>query len=248
MLAVTSDDRPTMDAGMRGPIPLFPSANQDCEGKAASVPCGLLAGTPPLTIGGELTFNRTMERDDKPSQRLAEIILKACCFSAEKHQSQRRKNRRRTPYINHPLTVASILWHEGQVRDGEVLAAALLHDTVEDTETTFAEIETHFGVRVRNIVAEVTDDKTLSSNERKKRQVSGARHLSREAKLVKLADKISNLRDVNTDPPEGWSLERRAKYFQWAEQVVGGLRGTNEALEVIFDDLCRCFYQSNTAR
>jgi guanosine-3',5'-bis(diphosphate) 3'-pyrophosphohydrolase len=197
---------------------------------------------------GELfSLNSLMSGNETDGEILAEIILKACRFSAEQHKAQRRKNQARTPYINHPLAVASILWFEGRIRDGEIIAAALLHDTVEDTSTSFEELARHFGPRVGAIVAEVTDDKSLPSEERKRRQVRGAPHLSEAASLVKLADKISNLRDVNDDPPVGWSRERRLRYFRWAEDVVDGLRGTHPELESIFDDLCRSFHQSITA-
>ncbi|KAI1889741.1 hypothetical protein AGOR_G00166060 [Albula goreensis] len=159
------------------------------------------------------------------------LLLETAHFAAEKHKNQRRKDPEGTPYINHPIGVARILSHEGGVTDIEVLQAALLHDTVEDTDTSFAELEAAFGPKVARIVKEVTDDKTLAKQERKRQQVEHAPHCSHQAKLVKLADKLYNLRDLNRCTPTGWTEERVQEYFAWAAQVVRGLRGTNQALE-----------------
>uniref|UniRef100_A0A9J7ZCY0 Guanosine-3',5'-bis(diphosphate) 3'-pyrophosphohydrolase MESH1 n=1 Tax=Cyprinus carpio carpio TaxID=630221 RepID=A0A9J7ZCY0_CYPCA len=127
--------------------------------------------------------------------------------------------------------VARILSHEGGITDIEVLQAALLHDTVEDTDTTIDELEAVFGPTVARIVQEVTDDKTLPKEERKRLQVEHAPHRSHQAKLVKLADKLYNLRDLNRCTPTGWTAERVQEYFVWASRVIKGLRGTNAALE-----------------
>ncbi|NXJ26914.1 MESH1 pyrophosphohydrolase, partial [Dicrurus megarhynchus] len=132
-------------------------------------------------------------------------LLEAVDFAARKHKEQRRKDPEGTPYINHPI--------------------------VEDTDTTFSEIEEWFGVEVRRVVEEVTDDKTLPKAERKRLQVEHAPVCSRRAKLVKLADKLYNLRDLNRCTPQGWSAERVQEYFRWAARVVSGLRGTSAALE-----------------
>ncbi|KAM4766683.1 guanosine-3',5'-bis(diphosphate) 3'-pyrophosphohydrolase MESH1 [Cyanocitta cristata] len=158
-------------------------------------------------------------------------LLEAVDFAARKHKAQRRKDPEGTPYINHPIGVARILAHEAGVTDIVVLQAALLHDTVEDTDTTFSEIEEWFGAEVRRVVEEVTDDKTLPKTERKRLQVERAPACSRRAKLVKLADKLYNLRDLNRCTPQGWSAERVQEYFRWAARVVSGLRGTSAALE-----------------
>ena len=163
------------------------------------------------------------------------LVLEAAAFAAHKHRRQRRKDRDRSPYINHPLALAALLAGDGGVDDPRVLAAALLHDTVEDTATTAEELRDRFGATVAGIVAEVTDDRSLSQAERKRAQVLHAPHLSREARLVKLADKICNLRDVLQAPPADWPVARRQAYFDWAAEVVAGLRGTNAALEAIFD-------------
>ena len=163
------------------------------------------------------------------------LLLKALAFAAHKHRDQRRKDREASPYINHPIALADVLVNEGGVSDVEVLCAALLHDTVEDTATTHEELVDAFGARVARIVAEVTDDKTLSKSERKRLQVEHATRLSPEAKLVKLADKICNLRDVAERPPASWDLARRREYFDWAKRVVDGLRGAHPRLEAAFD-------------
>ncbi|XP_017567094.1 guanosine-3',5'-bis(diphosphate) 3'-pyrophosphohydrolase MESH1 [Pygocentrus nattereri] len=161
----------------------------------------------------------------------AVILLETINFAAEKHRTQRRKDPEATPYINHPIGVARILSHEGGITNIEVLQAALLHDTVEDTDTSVEELEAVFGSTVSRIVQEVTDDKALPKQERKRLQVEHAPHCSHQAKLVKLADKLYNLRDLNRCTPTGWSAERVQEYFIWAAQVVKGLRGTNSALE-----------------
>ncbi|OYU35935.1 HD domain-containing protein [Novosphingobium sp. PASSN1] len=163
------------------------------------------------------------------------LVLDAAVFAAEKHRRQRRKDADATPYINHPLALATILAREGGISDAETIAAALLHDTVEDTETTLAELEACFGANVAGIVAEVTDDKSLPKLERKRLQVLRAAHKSSGAKLVKLADKIANLRDLAASPPADWDDRRKADYANWAQEVVTGLRGANPALEAAFD-------------
>ncbi|KAJ7994776.1 hypothetical protein DPEC_G00252980 [Dallia pectoralis] len=165
------------------------------------------------------------------------ILLDTVNFAAEKHRNQRRKDAEQTPYINHPIGVARILSHEGGITDMEVLQAALLHDTVEDTDTSLGELQAVFGQTVARIVQEVTDDKTLSKLERKRQQVEHAPHCSHQAKLVKLADKLYNLRDLNRCTPTGWTAERVQEYFVWAAQVVRGLRGTNPTLEGKLEEL-----------
>ncbi|KAE8278867.1 Guanosine-3',5'-bis(diphosphate) 3'-pyrophosphohydrolase MESH1 [Larimichthys crocea] len=169
----------------------------------------------------------------------AVLLLETVHFAAEKHRQQRRKDAEQTPYINHPVGVARILSHEGGITDIEVLQAALLHDTVEDTDTTPAELEAKFGPIVARIVQEVTDDKSLPKQERKRQQVEHAPHCSHQAKLVKLADKLYNLRDLNRCTPVGWTAERVQEYFVWAREVVKGLRGTSSALEEKLDELFR---------
>jgi guanosine-3',5'-bis(diphosphate) 3'-pyrophosphohydrolase len=162
-------------------------------------------------------------------------FIGAMAFAAEKHRNQRRKDAEASPYINHPITLAKILSSEGGIHDGLVLCAAVLHDTIEDTETSYDELAEQFGHEIADVVREVTDDKSLPKAVRKQKQIEHAAHLSRAAKLVKLADKIANLRDVADHPPSEWPLERRREYFKWAKDVVDGLRGTHARLEAAFD-------------
>ena len=164
------------------------------------------------------------------------LILAALEFAAYKHRHQRRKDKEASPYINHPIALASILTREGGVTDPAVIAAALLHDTVEDTETSWHELRGKFGEGVAEIVLDVTDVKWLKKNVRKRLQVSKAKNASRGAKLVKLADKIANLRDVATNPPAKWDLQRRREYFDWGKEVVDRIRGVNARLERKFDE------------
>jgi GTP diphosphokinase / guanosine-3',5'-bis(diphosphate) 3'-diphosphatase len=163
------------------------------------------------------------------------LILRAANFAAERHRDQRRKGIEETPYINHPFAVASVLCDEGGVTDPEVLAAALLHDTIEDTATTAAELRAAFGARVAGIVLEVTDDKRLSKDARKRLQIDHAANASRDAKQLKIADKLCNLRDILTSPPVNWPPFRKRQYFDWAKEVVDQLRGANPQLEEKFD-------------
>jgi guanosine-3',5'-bis(diphosphate) 3'-pyrophosphohydrolase len=163
------------------------------------------------------------------------LVLEALAFAADKHRDQRRKDAAASPYINHPIALANVLVREGEVADPAVLAAALLHDTVEDTQTTPAELKAAFGPAVAAIVEEVTDDKSLPKAERKRLQIEHAATMSREAKLVKLADKICNLRDMADHPPAKWDLVRRREYFEWAKAVIDRLRGVHPKLEALFD-------------
>ena len=163
-------------------------------------------------------------------------IIKAMAFAADKHRNQRRRDVEASPYINHPIAVANVLANEAHIGDERVLVAAILHDTIEDTETTEQELVRNFGQDVADLVLAVTDDKTLASAERKRLQVEHAPALSRRAKLVKLADKICNLRDVAGSPPATWPLERRQEYFEWAKAVLDGVRGAHPELERIFDE------------
>ena len=164
------------------------------------------------------------------------LVIKALAFAADKHRNQRRKNVEASPYINHPISLADILCDEAQVNDINVLCAALLHDTVEDTEATAEELTAKFGQQISDIVMDVTDDKTIEDKQRRKQlQVEHAAHISDPAKLIKMADKISNLRDIANDPPANWSLERRREYFDWAKRVIDQLRDVHPSLEALFD-------------
>ena len=163
------------------------------------------------------------------------VLIRATAFAADKHRNQRRKDADASPYINHPIALADVLANEGNVADEAVLVAALLHDTIEDTETSMEELVAQFGLEAADIVAEVTDDKSLPKAERKRLQVEHAATISGKAKLVKLADKICNLRDIAACPPADWPVERKREYFDWAKAVVDGLRGVHPGLEAVFD-------------
>ena len=169
----------------------------------------------------------------------AGLLLKATEFAAHKHRDQRRKDAGASPYINHPIALANVLCNEGGITDPVILAAALLHDTLEDTETDYEELRGQFGDDIADVVVEVTDTKWLSKEARKRLQVSKASHSSARARAVKIADKICNVRDILGSPPANWSLQRKQKYFDWAKQVVDGVRGAYPELEQRFDALYR---------
>jgi guanosine-3',5'-bis(diphosphate) 3'-pyrophosphohydrolase len=163
------------------------------------------------------------------------LILKAAEFAAHKHRRQRRKGRTKRPYIGHCVEVARLIAEVGKVDDANILAAAILHDTIEDTKTTHDELRQEFGPVIDDLVNEVTDDKDLDKSVRKRLQVEHAPNLSPGAKLIKLADKISNVREIGADPPKDWDVKRREKYFAWAREVVDAMGRINPGLEQHFD-------------
>lgn len=183
-----------------------------------------------------LNYNVLKEAAEQEKHDLISLLFKALAFSAEKHTKQRRKDVDKTPYINHPISLANIL-AQRWVIDENVLCAAILHDTIEDTETTVDELQEHFGDKITSIVLEVTDDKSLEKSVRKQKQVEHAATISHEAKLVKLADKIANITDIINTPPADWLKERKREYFDWAKALVNNLRGAHQGLEKDFDDL-----------
>jgi guanosine-3',5'-bis(diphosphate) 3'-pyrophosphohydrolase len=156
-------------------------------------------------------------------------------FAADKHRGQRRKDAEASPYINHPIAVATLLAVDGRVSDEVILLAAALHDTVEETQTTFEELDEHFRPEVTALVRELTDDKSLGKKERKRLQIEHAPQSSSRAKQLKIADKICNIRDITVSPPADWSLERRGEYLRWSERVVDGCRHVNAKLDQAFD-------------
>jgi guanosine-3',5'-bis(diphosphate) 3'-pyrophosphohydrolase len=176
------------------------------------------------------------------TQSILQQVIMAARFAADKHRFQRRKGVDQEPYINHPLELLNLLANDANVSDPVVLLGALLHDTVEDTETTFEELATIFGDDVAQVVREVTDDKSLPKATRKQQQIEHARHLSGRAKLIKLADKTSNLRDLAKSPPSDWSVERRVQYCQWSKAVIDEIRGTHPQLEHLFDQTYAAAY------
>jgi len=168
-------------------------------------------------------------------------ILKALDFASHRHSAQRRKGTRKLPYINHPIQVASLLANEGGETDPVLIIAAILHDVIEDTvgsveerSILMAEISSIFGEEILALTMEVTDDKTLDKKVRKQLQIEQANHKSERAKKLKIADKISNLRDIIIDPPDWWTNERILEYMNWSEKVVAGLKGVNPELEKLF--------------
>ncbi|MFN7176917.1 MAG: HD domain-containing protein [Thermaurantiacus sp.] len=164
------------------------------------------------------------------------LVIRAAEFAAAQHRTQRRKDGE-TPYINHPLGLMRVLAEEGGVRDPELLAAAALHDVVEDCGVAPETLEALFGPRVAAIVAEVTDDTSLPKAERKRRQVEKVPHLSHEACLLKLADKISNLTDILESPPADWPVARKEAYFAWAGEVVDAMGAVHPVLLARFRTL-----------
>jgi GTP diphosphokinase / guanosine-3',5'-bis(diphosphate) 3'-diphosphatase len=163
-------------------------------------------------------------------------LLHALAFAADRHRDQRRKGGTKSPYINHPIAVAEVLAGAGKVTNEALLVAAILHDTVEDTQTTSAELKRRFGADVAHLVKEVTDDKSLPKQVRKRLQIEHAASTSPRGKLLKIADKICNLRELGTHPPPGWSAKRRAEYVIWADWVVSRCRGANAGLDRAYDE------------
>lgn len=160
-------------------------------------------------------------------------LFEALKFAAEKHISQRRKGCDFVPYINHPIKVAHLLYQAGETST-ELLSAALLHDVLEDTCTTEAELRDIFGDKITSLVLEVTDDMSLTYDDRKRFQIKKAPALTPDAKKIKIADKIANIQDIITFPM-AWSHRRKRQYFEWAEKVIEGCRGINAQLDQDFD-------------
>ncbi len=186
----------------------------------------------------EITGQATQDGRDgaQISEADLKLIFSALAFAARKHKDQRRKDRDASPYINHPIALANILINEAHITDAKLICGALLHDTIEDTGTTSEELQTEFGTEVCTIVMDVTDDKSLNKALRKQAQIDHAEHACQHARLVKLADKIANLRDISSQPPANWSMERKQAYFDWARAVVERLRGVHPRLEALFDE------------
>nr|XP_022910548.1 guanosine-3',5'-bis(diphosphate) 3'-pyrophosphohydrolase MESH1-like [Onthophagus taurus] len=173
------------------------------------------------------------------THEVVKALVKCATFAAIKHKDQRRKDMAATPYINHPIGVAFILTNEADVTDAAVIQAALLHDTVEDTECTLEEIELNFGSKVMKIVKECTSDKSLPRDVRKQQQIETAPKSSKEAKLVKLAEKLHNVRDLEMRTPRGWTEQRVKQYYSFARNVYNGLKGVNTKLDVLLDELLK---------
>ncbi len=165
----------------------------------------------------------------------AQKITKAMLFAARKHADQRRKGANEEPYVNHLAEVSELLARHTNGADTDLVVAGLLHDTLEDTKTSYEELVREFGENVADIVRECTDDKSLPKAERKRLQILHAPHKSAQARLVKIADKISNLNSILNSPPKDWDNQRKLEYFEWSKKVVDGCRGINAGLEKEFD-------------
>ncbi len=170
----------------------------------------------------------------RQEENISALLLSATYFAAKKHRNQRRKNIEAEPYFNHPVEVAELLARVGGVTDTVTLIAAILHDTIEDTDTEPDDINERFGPKVLSVVMEVTDDKRLPKSERKRLQIENAPHLSSRGKQVKLADKISNISTMAASPPMGWPKDRQIEYLYWAENVVTEMGDCNPKLEELF--------------
>ncbi|WP_407176958.1 HD domain-containing protein [Bradyrhizobium sp. STM 3562] len=164
------------------------------------------------------------------------LISEAAELAARRHTGQQRKARADEPYINHLAEVASLLSAASNGEDAELVAAGWLHDTLEDTETTHDELAQRFGLRVAGLVEECTDDMSLSKSERRQKQVEDAPKKSPGAKLIKIADKISNVRARIFPNPTQAERDELADYVAWAEKVVAGCRGVNATLDGLFDE------------
>jgi (p)ppGpp synthase/HD superfamily hydrolase len=162
------------------------------------------------------------------------LVARAFDFAARAHAAQRRKGMRAEPYVNHLAEVALLLAEATGGEDPALVAAGLLHDTIEDTDTSREQLEREFGPEIAGIVAEVTDDKSLPQHERKERQVRSAPGKSARARMLKVADKTANLRSVLESPPVGWSRRRKAEYFAWSRRVVEACGAVSDYLEARF--------------
>jgi guanosine-3',5'-bis(diphosphate) 3'-pyrophosphohydrolase len=176
-----------------------------------------------------------------------EPVFKALHFAAEKHRKQRRKGSEDTPYINHPIAVAYYLCNHAHITDLNVLTAAVLHDTLEDTDATPEEIEETFGADVLKLVLEVTDDKNLPKNARRREQEKTVDQRSHGAKLIRIADKISNIHDLFYTPPKGWDSDTQREYLNWTERVINKIKGVNPSLESMYDAMLEMTRQKYTA-
>ena len=164
-------------------------------------------------------------------------VLRAADFAARKHAGQRRKGGAAEPYINHLLEVAELVASVLSEPDPNLVMAALLHDSIEDVGVNREELAEAFGADVADLVVELTDDKSLPKAERKRLQIVNAPKKSVRAQVIKLADKISNLRALLVSPPADWTTERKREYFEWAKRVVDGLPAPNPTLKSEFDRL-----------
>jgi guanosine-3',5'-bis(diphosphate) 3'-pyrophosphohydrolase len=187
----------------------------------------------------------------KEKSMTAQEIQEICVgveFAADKHRFQTRKNQEKTPYISHPIGVAYHLMNTGEVRESALILGALLHDTVEDTQTTFEEIEKKFGNKVAGLVRELTDDKSLAQEARKRMQVINASHKSKGAAQIKLADKLFNLNDLYSNPPPDWSQTRIDRYYEWAQSVIDRLPAANDKLRGAVEKIINEYWEKQAVK
>jgi guanosine-3',5'-bis(diphosphate) 3'-pyrophosphohydrolase len=164
------------------------------------------------------------------------LVSEAAELAARRHSGMSRKGRGNEPYINHLAEVANLLAAVTDGADAELVAAGWLHDTIEDTETTRHELAERFSERVADLVVECTDDMSLPKAERRHKQIEDGPHKSPDAKLIKIADKVSNIRARILSDPSVAERDDLIDYFDWAEKVVAGCRGGNATLDRTFDD------------
>ena len=162
-------------------------------------------------------------------------LTKALLFAAEAHRNQRRKGAAQEPYLNHLVEVLDLLVQATDGTDTDMLIAAILHDVVEDTSASYEDVAKNFGERVAEIVRENSDDMTLPKAERRRARIAGMPLKSREARLIKMADVISNLRAIAVSPPAGWPADRKFGYLEGCRQLIDAGRGTDAAIERTFD-------------
>ena len=167
--------------------------------------------------------------------RILPNFLQALEFAAYRHRMDKTKNDE--PFINHIINVCTLISVTGEENDEETLIAAALHDTIEKTGTKGSDINFQFGENVFQLVMEVTDHSHENDAEKFRQQLQRVESLSKKARLIKLADKISNVKSLLSFPPEGWDLEKRSLYINWADKIIMALRGTNEKLEAHYDEL-----------
>jgi len=161
-------------------------------------------------------------------------LTRAYDYACRKHAGQRRKGASAEPYVNHLAEVAGMVAQATEGRDVNLVIAALLHDVVEDQGVKREEVAALFGEDVAALVMEVTDDKRLPKDERKRLQIEHAAHISAQARILKIADKTSNLRAIQRSPPP-WPHSRKQRYFAWAKAVVDNARGVNAWIDAQFD-------------
>lgn len=188
-------------------------------------------------------LHHAFQKEKSMTSQEIQNICSGIDFAAEKHRFQTRKNKEKTPYISHPIGVAYHLMEVGEVRETSMIIGALLHDTVEDTQTTFEEIENKFGKQVVSLVRELTDDKSLSREARTRFQVINASHKTKEAAQIKLADNLFNLNDLYNNPPSDWTQTRIDRYYEWAQSVIDRLPEANDRLHSAVEEIINQYWE-----